>query len=71
MGVLREKRSMEGAPLGHPCAAAAGIAGSWHTHGHDPAQGDPVGPFWMWKVEDNAERVFHAGEEVKSDNGGR
>ncbi|KAF9066053.1 hypothetical protein BDP27DRAFT_1424201 [Rhodocollybia butyracea] len=29
-------------------ASAAGIVGSWSTSVHD--QGDPVGPFWLWKV---------------------
>ncbi|KAJ3985379.1 hypothetical protein F5890DRAFT_1156935 [Lentinula detonsa] len=29
-------------------ASAAGIVGSWSTSMHD--QGDPVGPFWLWKV---------------------
>ncbi|KAJ3718435.1 hypothetical protein C8R42DRAFT_675984 [Lentinula raphanica] len=29
-------------------ASAAGIVGSWSTSAHD--QGDPVGPFWLWKV---------------------
>ncbi|KAJ3918631.1 hypothetical protein F5877DRAFT_78841 [Lentinula edodes] len=29
-------------------ASAAGIVGSWGTSVHD--QGDPVGPFWLWKV---------------------
>ncbi|KAF5384743.1 hypothetical protein D9757_006251 [Collybiopsis confluens] len=29
-------------------ASATGIVGSWSTSMHD--QGDPVGPFWLWKV---------------------
>ncbi|KAJ4476606.1 hypothetical protein J3R30DRAFT_3487757 [Lentinula aciculospora] len=29
-------------------ASAAGIVGSWSTSMHE--QGDPVGPFWLWKV---------------------
>ncbi|KXN81105.1 hypothetical protein AN958_06059 [Leucoagaricus sp. SymC.cos] len=31
--------------------SARGVAGVWTTTLHE--QGDPVGPFWLWKVEDN------------------
>jgi hypothetical protein len=49
---------MEGVPLGHPCGAGAGIAGNWHRHQHNPERGDPIGPVWMWKVPDDAPRVW-------------
>ncbi|KAJ3513121.1 hypothetical protein NLJ89_g3125 [Agrocybe chaxingu] len=32
--------------------SAMGVVGVWTTTHHD--QDDPVGPFWLWKVEDNS-----------------
>ncbi|KAK1226408.1 hypothetical protein PQX77_010619 [Marasmius sp. AFHP31] len=32
--------------------SAAGVVGNWTTSVHD--QGDPVGPFWLWKVEEDS-----------------
>jgi hypothetical protein len=56
----------EGTPLGQ-LGSAAGIAGSWHTDRHSAEDGDPVGPFWMWKVPNDAQRVFGIGgpEELR------
>jgi len=42
--------SSEGIQLG--CVgSAAGVIGSWTAAMHD--HGDPVGPFWLWKVSDD------------------
>ncbi|PBL00933.1 hypothetical protein ARMGADRAFT_1160200 [Armillaria gallica] len=42
--------SSEGVQVGS-VASAAGVVGAWTTSIHD--QGDPVGPFWLWKVSDD------------------
>lgn len=42
--------SSDGAQVGS-IASAFGIVGVWTTVLHD--EGDPAGPFWMWKVEDD------------------
>jgi len=46
----RPQWSSEGVQIGN-VGSAAGIVGCWTASQHDP--GDPVGPFWLWKVEDN------------------
>ncbi|KII86383.1 hypothetical protein PLICRDRAFT_114369 [Plicaturopsis crispa FD-325 SS-3] len=40
----------EGVQLGN-IASAAGVVGTWTGARHE--QGDPVGPFWLWKVADD------------------
>jgi len=42
--------SSEGIQVGN-VGSAAGIIGSWTGATHD--HGDPVGPFWLWKVPDD------------------
>ncbi|KAK0465239.1 uncharacterized protein EV420DRAFT_1637389 [Desarmillaria tabescens] len=42
--------SSEGVQIGS-VASAVGVIGAWTTTIHD--QGDPVGPFWLWKVSDD------------------
>ncbi|KAK0208423.1 hypothetical protein DFS33DRAFT_1379944 [Desarmillaria ectypa] len=42
--------SSEGVQVGS-VASAVGVVGAWTTTTHD--QGDPVGPFWLWKVSDD------------------
>ncbi|KAF9458738.1 hypothetical protein BDZ94DRAFT_1269931 [Collybia nuda] len=43
--------SSDGAQIGN-IASGFGVVGVWTTVSHD--QGDPIGPFWLWKVHDNA-----------------
>ncbi|EJD04234.1 uncharacterized protein FOMMEDRAFT_106791 [Fomitiporia mediterranea MF3/22] len=42
--------SSEGIQIGDVCSAA-GVVGTWTGAHHEG--GDPVGPFWMWKVNDD------------------
>jgi len=42
--------SSNGVQLGD-VGSARGVVGVWTTTTHE--QGDPVGPFWLWKVEDD------------------
>ncbi|KAJ7275424.1 hypothetical protein B0H12DRAFT_259041 [Mycena haematopus] len=39
--------SSEGAQIGN-VASAIGVAGTWSAFEH--GDGDPVGPFWFWKI---------------------
>ncbi|KAF9023418.1 hypothetical protein BDZ89DRAFT_1136725 [Hymenopellis radicata] len=48
--------SSEGIQVGN-VGCSAGVVGVWTTSMHD--RGDPVGPFWLWKVdEDYPTQVF-------------
>ncbi|KAH8120484.1 hypothetical protein DFH11DRAFT_66104 [Phellopilus nigrolimitatus] len=42
--------SSEGVQIGNVCSAA-GVVGTWTGANHE--DGDPAGPFWLWKVEDD------------------
>ncbi|KZP32391.1 hypothetical protein FIBSPDRAFT_848798 [Athelia psychrophila] len=48
--------SSEGLQLGN-AGSAAGVVGSWTGAQHD--HGDPVGPFWLWKVADDHPSHIH------------
>ncbi|KAJ7770828.1 hypothetical protein DFH07DRAFT_953826 [Mycena maculata] len=45
--------SSEGAQIGG-VGSAMGVAGTWSAFNH--GEGDPVGPFWLWKVSDEPSR---------------
>jgi len=48
--------SAEGVQIGNVCSAA-GVAGIWTGAFHE--EGDPAGPFWMWKVPAALPPGFH------------
>jgi len=43
----RPQWSSEGAQIGN-VGSAIGVAGTWSAFHH--GDGDPVGPFWFWKI---------------------
>ncbi|KAJ7102313.1 hypothetical protein B0H15DRAFT_814106 [Mycena belliarum] len=44
---LEPQWSSEGTQIGH-IASAMGVVGAWSAFNH--GEGDPAGPFWLWKV---------------------
>ncbi|KLO20022.1 hypothetical protein SCHPADRAFT_817284 [Schizopora paradoxa] len=48
--------SSEGVQIG-AVGSAAGVVGTWTGAHHE--EGDPAGPFWLWKVEDNHPSHMH------------
>ncbi|EJD04228.1 uncharacterized protein FOMMEDRAFT_121835 [Fomitiporia mediterranea MF3/22] len=49
--------SSEGIQIGGVCSAA-GVVGTWTGAHHE--EGDPAGPFWLWKVEDDHPSHLHS-----------